>query len=147
MSLNHAELVRRNKAFTLTTWTAQKDWQPVSMVRGEQALVDQIAETIEYEGPSNIAAILLEGYSGIMQGGDVYWQGIQALCEHYGILLIIDEVMNCFDRTAKWFGVKHDPFVKPDIMVVAKGLTSGYMPLGAVAVHDKVGAHFENNTL
>ncbi len=117
---------------------------------GDQALIDQIADTIHYEGPENIAAILLEGYSGtsgIIQGGDVYWRGIQELCDKHGILLIIDEVMSGFGRTGKWFGIDNYPFVKPDIMVMAKGLTSGYMPMGAVTVSDAIGNHFENNTL
>lgn len=117
---------------------------------GDQALVDQIEDTILFEGPENIAAILLEGYngtSGIIQGGDVYWRGIQHLCDKYDILLIIDEVMSGFGRTGKWFGVDNYPWVKPDIMVMAKGLTSGYTPLGAVSVSDDIAAHFDENVL
>lgn len=117
---------------------------------GEQALVDQIEETVLFEGPENCAAILLEGYSGssgIMQGGETYWRGIQNICDKYGILLIIDEVMSGFGRTGKWFGIDHYPFVKPDLMVMAKGLTSGYLPLGAVTVTQAIGDHFEENTL
>ncbi|MCB9432893.1 MAG: aminotransferase class III-fold pyridoxal phosphate-dependent enzyme [Ardenticatenaceae bacterium] len=117
---------------------------------GDQALIDQIEETILFEGPENCAAILLEGYSGtsgIMQGGNVYWRGIQNLCDKYGILLIIDEVMSGFGRTGEWFGINHYPFVKPDLLVMAKGLTSGYVPMGAVAVRDKIAAYFEENTL
>ena len=117
---------------------------------GDQALVDQIADTIEYEGPENIAAILLEGYSGtsgIIQGGDVFWRGIQNLCDKYGILLIIDEVMSGFGRTGEWFGIDNYPYVKPDIMVMAKGLTCGYVPMGAVTVSKEVAAHFDDNVL
>ena len=117
---------------------------------GEQALVDQIAETIEYEGPENVASMLLEGYSGtsgIMQGGDTFWKGIQGLCDRYEIMLIIDEVMSGFGRVGKWFGIDHYPFVKPDIMAMAKGLTSGYMPLGAVTVSDEIASHFDENIL
>ena len=117
---------------------------------GDQALVDQIADTIEYEGPENIAAILLEGYSGtsgIIQGGHVFWRGIQNLCDQHGILLIIDEVMSGFGRTGEWFGIDNYPYVKPDIMVMAKGLTSGYVPMGAVTVSKKVAAHFDDNVL
>lgn len=117
---------------------------------GDQALVDQIEETILFEGPENCAAILLEGYSGtsgIMQGGNVYWRGIQNLCDKYGILLIVDEVMSGFGRTGEWFGINHYPFVKPDLMVMAKGLTSGYVPMGAVVVRDKIASYFEDNTL
>lgn len=117
---------------------------------GDQALIDQIEETIRFEGPDNIAAILLEGYSGssgIIQGGDVYWQGIQTLCRRYGILLIVDEVMSGFGRTGEWFGIDHYPFLKPDILVMAKGLTSGYVPMGAVSVSDDIAEHFEREVL
>ena len=121
-----------------------------SQDEGDQALVDQIEDTILFEGPENIAAILLEGYngtSGIIQGGDVYWRGIQHLCDKYDILLIIDEVMSGFGRTGEWFGVDNYPWVKPDIMVMAKGLTSGYMPMGAVTVSKSIAEHFEENVL
>jgi len=117
---------------------------------GDQALVDQIAETIEFEGPDNVAAILLEGYSGssgIIQGGDVFWRGIARIQERYGILLIVDEVMSGFGRTGKWFGINHYPWVKPDIMVMAKGLTSGYVPLGATIVTEAIADHFADRTL
>jgi taurine--2-oxoglutarate transaminase len=117
---------------------------------GDQVVADLIEQTILYEGPENVAAILLEGYngsSGIVQGGEVFWKGIQEICDKYGILLIIDEVMSGFGRTGKWFGIDHYPFVKPDIMVMAKGLTSGYLPMGATIVTDEIAAHFENNTL
>lgn len=121
-----------------------------SVEEGEQILVDLVEETILFEGPENVAAILLEGYSGssgIMQGGDTYWRGIQAICDKYDILLIIDEVMSGFGRTGEWFGIDHYPYVKPDIMVVAKGLTSGYVPLGAAIVTDEVAEYFDDHVL
>ncbi len=99
---------------------------------GEYALIDQVEETIRYEGEDNIAAILLEGYSGtsgVIQGGEEYWSGIQSICDRYGILLIIDEVLSGFGRTGRWFGISHYPNVEPDIVVLAKGLTGGYVPL------------------
>lgn len=117
---------------------------------GDQALVDQIEETIQYEGSDSVAAILLEGYSGssgVIQGGEGFWQGIQSICDRYQILLIIDEVLSGFGRTGKWFGINHYPFVEPDMIVLAKGLTSGYIPLGAVAVSEQVAAHFDDQTL
>lgn len=117
---------------------------------GDQALIAQIGETIQYEGPNNIAAILLEGYSGssgIIQGGQTFWRGITKLCSEYGILLIIDEVLSGFGRTGKWFGVDHYPWVKPDILVLAKGLTSGYAPLGAVMVSEEIASYFDTNPL
>jgi taurine--2-oxoglutarate transaminase len=118
-----------------------------SAVEGDQALIDQMEETILFEGPENIAGILLEGYSGssgIIQGGDVYWRGVQSLCDRYNILLIVDEVMSGFGRTGEWFGINHYPYVEPDIMVMAKGLTSGYVPMGAVTISEKIARHFEN---
>lgn len=117
---------------------------------GDQILIDQIHDTILFEGPNTIAAMLLEGYSGssgIMQGSEVYWNGIQDLCDKYSILLIIDEVMSGFGRTGKWFGFQHYPNLKPDIIVMAKGLTSGYVQLGAVSVSDKISSYFDTNPL
>ena len=121
-----------------------------SVEEGDQALVDQIRDTVEFEGPGNVAALLLEGYSGssgIMQGGEVFWRGVQQICDDYGIVLVIDEVMSGFGRTGKWFGINHYPFVRPDIQVMAKGLTSGYMPLGAATVSEAIGRHFDDNVL
>jgi taurine--2-oxoglutarate transaminase len=117
---------------------------------GDQVVVDLIEDTIIMEGPGNVAAILLEGYngtSGIIQGGDTFWKGIQAICDKYNILLIIDEVMSGFGRTGEWFGIDHYPYVKPDIMTMAKGITSGYVPLGAVVVTDEVAKFFDDHTL
>lgn len=113
---------------------------------GDQVVVDMIEEIIHFEGPSNIAAILLEGWSGtsgIIQGGDVFWKGIAYLKEQYGLLLIIDEVLSGFGRTGEWFGIDHYPWVKPDLMAMAKGLTSGYIPLGGVMMTDAIAEHFE----
>lgn len=117
---------------------------------GDQVVVDLIEDTIEFEGPEHVAAILLEGYSGtsgIMQGGETFWRGIQTLCDRYDILLIVDEVMSGFGRTGKWFGIQHYPMVKPDLMVMAKGLTSSYIPMGGVMATDRVAAHFDEHVL
>jgi len=117
---------------------------------GDAVVADLIEQTILYEGPNNIAAILLEGYSGssgIVQGGPFFWQRIQEICNTYDILLIIDEVMSGFGRTGEWFGINHYPSVKPDIMALAKGLTSGYVPMGATMITAEIADHFENNTL
>ncbi len=121
-----------------------------SAAEGDAVVADLIEQTLQYEGPQNVAAILLEGYSGssgIVQGGAGFWQRIQQMCDQYGILLIVDEVMSGFGRTGTWFGINHYPEVRPDIMVMAKGLTSGYVPMGAVVVTDEIAAHFEENTL
>jgi len=117
---------------------------------GDQALVDLIEEQIQMEGPEHIAAILLEGYSGssgiIAPSSKAYWQGIRQLCDKYGIMLIVDEVMSGFGRTGEWFGIDNYGIV-PDMLVCAKGLTSGYVPLGAVVVSPKISDHFESNAL
>ncbi len=116
---------------------------------GEAIVGDMIEEIVQFEGPGNIAAILLEGYSGtsgVIQGGEVFWNRVQEICDAYDILLIVDEVMSGFGRTGEWFGVMHYPRVKPDLMTMAKGLTSGYVPLGAVGVSDRIAAHFEDHT-
>jgi len=113
-------------------------------------VVDLMEQTILFEGPENVAAILLEGYngsSGIVQGGERFWKGVQDICDKYGILLIVDEVMSGFGRTGEWFGINHYPYVKPDIMAMAKGLTSGYIPMGATMVTGEIAAHFEDHTL
>lgn len=117
---------------------------------GDLALVDLIEEQIQLEGPDHIAAILLEGHSGssgiIAPASKAYWTGIRALCDKYGIKLIIDEVMSGFGRTGEWFGIDQYGIV-PDLLVCAKGLTCGYAPLGAVVVSPEISDHFEKNML
>lgn len=117
---------------------------------GDMILVDLLEETIEMEGPNTVAAILLEGYNGssglIAPSSAKYWQRVRELCDRYGILLIVDEVMSGFGRTGKWFGIDHYG-VEPDIMTLAKGITCGYVPLGATITNDKVAKHFDNNQL
>lgn len=111
--------------------------------------VAHLERVIEFEGPGNVAAILMEGESGssgcIKYPAD-YWPRLRQICDKYGILLICDEVMSGFGRTGKWFGVDHFNVV-PDIMCMAKGLTSGYIPLGAMVVSDKIARHFEDTPL
>jgi taurine--2-oxoglutarate transaminase len=104
--------------------------------------LNHLEEIIQYEGPQTIAAILIEsvtGTNGIIIPPEGYLQGVRALCDKYNILLIADEVMSGFGRTGKWFAVQHWNVV-PDLMTMAKGLTSAYAPLGAVAmkpaIHD-----------
>lgn len=82
---------------------------------GDRALVDQIEETIQFEGPVSVAAILLEGYSGasgVIQGGEQFWRGVQSICDRRQILLIMDEVLSGFGRTGKGFGINHYPFYR-----------------------------------
>ncbi|SMB98867.1 aminotransferase class-III [Hymenobacter roseosalivarius DSM 11622] len=104
---------------------------------------------IQYEGPGNVAAILMEGESGTsgcIKYPPTYWQRVRAICDKYGILLIADEVMSGFGRTGKWFGSDHHG-VKVDMMAIAKGITAGYLPLGAVMVDEKIAASFDDKPL
>lgn len=108
--------------------------------------LNHLEEIIQFEGPQTIAGILMEtvtGTNGIIIPPDGYMQGVRALCDRYGILLICDEVMSGFGRTGRWFAVDHWD-VKPDIMTMAKGLTSGYAPLGAVAMTQSVADTFKD---
>ena len=108
-----------------------------------QKCLDQIEEVMMYEGPHSIAAVFIEtvtGTNGIIVPPDGYLQGLRRLCDKYGILLVCDEVMCGLGRTGAWFAVDHWDVV-PDIITMAKGLTSAYMPLGCVAVSEKI-AHF-----
>ena len=111
--------------------------------------IDHIEEVIQYEGPEEIAAIFLEGVvgsNGIIVPPDEYWPRVREICDKYGILLISDEVMSGFGRTGKWFAVDNWD-VTPDIITMAKGITSGYVPLGAVVVSERIAKHFEDNKL
>ena len=113
------------------------------------AYMRYLEEVIQQEGPHTIAAILLEpitGSNGIIVPPAGWMRGVRELCDRYGILLIADEVMSGFGRTGKWFAIDHEG-VAPDLMTIAKGLTSGYVPLGAVMVSDRVAEHFETNPL
>ncbi|MCG2786062.1 MAG: aminotransferase class III-fold pyridoxal phosphate-dependent enzyme [Anaerolineae bacterium] len=106
--------------------------------------LNHLEEIIRYEGPETIAAILMEsvtGTNGIIIPPDGYMQGVRALCDKYGILMIADEVMSGFGRTGKWFAVQHWDVI-PDLMSMAKGLTSAYAPLGAVAMKPEIAATF-----
>jgi taurine---2-oxoglutarate transaminase len=104
-----------------------------------------LEDVIRYEGPHTIAAIFLEtivGTNGILVPPDGYIQGVRELCDRYDILMVADEVMAGFGRTGHWFGVDHWDVV-PDLMTMAKGLTSSYLPLGAVAMRRKIADKFE----
>jgi taurine--2-oxoglutarate transaminase len=112
-----------------------------------QDYLNHLEEIIQYEGPDTIAAILLEsvtGTNGIIIPPDGYLPGVRALCDQYGMLLIADEVMSGFGRTGKWFAVDHWNVI-PDLMTMAKGLTSAYAPLGAVGMKDEIAAFFNEH--
>ena len=96
-------------------------------------------EVIQLEGPQSIAGIIIEpvtGTNGVLIPPDGYLPGLRALCDKYGIVMIADEVMTGFGRTGAWFAVNHWNVV-PDIITMAKGITSAYVPLGAVGMRQK----------
>jgi taurine--2-oxoglutarate transaminase len=108
--------------------------------------LNHLEEIIQYEGPETIAAILLEsvtGTNGIIIPPDGYMEGVRAICDKYGIVMITDEVMSGFGRTGTWFAVNHWDVV-PDIITMAKGLTSAYAPLGAVAMKPEIAAAYND---
>ncbi|HLI93212.1 MAG TPA: aminotransferase class III-fold pyridoxal phosphate-dependent enzyme [Puia sp.] len=111
--------------------------------------VAHIERIIEFEGPSTIAAILMEGESGssgCIKYPPDYLQKIRALCDRHGILLIVDEVMSGFGRTGKWFASELHGIV-PDMIATAKGITAGYIPLGALIVSEAIADHFNDKVL
>ncbi len=108
------------------------------------AALAYLEEVIVLEGAHTIAGFILEsvtGTNGILVPPDGYMQGVRALCDKYGILMIVDEVMAGFGRTGKWFAIEHWNVV-PDLITMAKGLTSAYVQLGAVGVRRPIANHF-----
>jgi taurine--2-oxoglutarate transaminase len=108
-----------------------------------------IGQTMRLEGAGSVAAVFLEpvpGANGVMVPPPEYWPLVRAACDAEGALLVADEVLCGFGRTGKPFGHQHWD-VTPDIITCAKGITSGYQPLGAVIVHERVARHFDDNLL
>jgi taurine--2-oxoglutarate transaminase len=109
-----------------------------------QRALDYLERLIAHEGPATIAAIVLEsvpGTAGIMVPPPGYMAGVRQICDRHGIVFIADEVMAGFGRTGRWFAIDHFDVV-PDLMTFAKGVTSGYVPLGGVAINDAIYATF-----
>jgi taurine---2-oxoglutarate transaminase len=99
-----------------------------------------LEEILMYEGPQNVAAVMMEtvtGTNGVIVPPEGYMRAIRDVCDKYGILLVLDEVMAGFGRTGKWFACEHWDVV-PDIITFAKGVNSGYVPLGGMIVSDDV---------
>lgn len=114
-----------------------------------QDAISRLERILAYEGEGNIAAILLEGESGssgCLQYPDGFLKAVRTICNKHGILLIIDEVMSGFGRTGKWFGFEHHNIV-PDMIAMAKGLTSGYLPFGCLMVSDTIAAKYDDTML
>ena len=126
--------------------TFHMDLPEVDDERLRRDYLNHLEEVIQYEGAETIAAVMIEtvtGTNGILVPPDGYLQGLRDICNRNGILLITDEVMSGFGRTGKWFAVEHWNVV-PDIMTMAKGLTSGYAPLGAVAMKQEIADTFKD---
>jgi taurine--2-oxoglutarate transaminase len=119
----------------------ERGWEPA------ESSLAMIEEVIQLEGPNTFAAFILEsvvGTNGILIPPDGYMQGVRKLCDKYGILMIADEVMAGFGRTGEWFAIDNWKVV-PDLICMAKGLTSSYLPLGAVGMRHHIAQHFEKN--
>jgi taurine--2-oxoglutarate transaminase len=111
-----------------------------------EAALRDLEEVVMLEGPQTIAAIIVEsvtGTNGVLIPPNGYLQGVRALCDRHGIMMIADEVMAGFGRTGEWFAINHWNVV-PDIMTMAKGITSSYVPLGAVGMRRKIGDYFSD---
>lgn len=111
--------------------------------------VDKLREQIQYEGPDNVAAIVLEsitGSNGVIIPPKGYLEGVRSICDEFNIMMICDEVMAGWGRTGEYFAVNNWN-VKPDIITFAKGITCGYVPLGGVIVDKKIAEYFNDNVL
>jgi taurine--2-oxoglutarate transaminase len=124
-------------------------WHSTTPEECAERAANNLEQVVKYENPASVAAIIMEGESGssgcIKYPAD-YMKRVRALCDKYGILFIDDETMSGFGRTGKMFAIEHHG-VQPDIMICAKGLTSGYLPLGAMITTDTIAKHFDDNAL
>lgn len=119
-------------------------WAKTEAEESQRAL-EHLEQVIIFEGPKTIAAILIEsivGTNGILVPPAEYLAGVRALCDKYGIVWIADEVMAGFGRTGAWFAYQHWN-QSPDLIVFAKGVNSGYVPLGGVVISDAIAATFD----
>ena len=124
-------------------------WNTTSMEECGEMALRNLEQVILYENPDSVAALIYEGESGTsgcIKYPKNYWQGLRKIADKYGILLIDDEVMSGFGRTGKWFAVDHHG-VTPDIMCMAKGLTSGYLPMGGTMVSPQIAEYFDEHKL
>ncbi|MBV6478818.1 MAG: putative aminotransferase [Ignavibacteria bacterium] len=124
-------------------------WKSKTPEECTQNALAHLERIVQYEGPTNVAAVILEGESG--SSGCIkltpgYWNGVKSLSDKYGFLTIDDEVMSGFGRTGKWFGIDNHGVV-PDIMCMAKGLTSAYLPLGGIMVSEEIAKSFDDKPL
>jgi taurine--2-oxoglutarate transaminase len=124
-------------------------WNTSSMEECGEMAARNLEQMVIYENPDSIAGILMEGESGssgCIKYPPNYWKLVREICDKYGIVLIADEVMSGFGRTGKMFAVEHHG-VEPDMITMAKGITSGYIPLGGLMVNDTIAKHYDNNMM
>lgn len=124
-------------------------WYSTTPEECAERAANHLEQVIKYENPDSVAAILMEGESGssgCMKYPADYWQRVASIAKKYGILTIDDEVMSGFGRTGKMFGIDNHG-VTPDIMVMAKGLTSGYLPLGAMTITKEIASAYDDKVL
>ncbi|MGF1669191.1 MAG: aminotransferase class III-fold pyridoxal phosphate-dependent enzyme [Balneolaceae bacterium] len=124
-------------------------WNSTSVEECGEMAARNLEQIVKYENPDSIAAIMLEGESGssgCIKYPPNFWKLVRKICDEYGILLIDDEVMSGFGRTGKMFAVENHG-VEPDIMCMAKGLTSGYLPLGGVMISDAIAKHYDDHPM
>jgi taurine--2-oxoglutarate transaminase len=124
-------------------------WNSKTVLECGENAAAAMERVIEFENPGSVAAVLMEGEngsSGCIKYPPNYWRLVREICDRHGILLIDDEVMSGFGRTGKMFGVENHG-VQPDMMCVAKGLTSGYLPLGGLIVSDEIASKYDDQAL
>ncbi|MFA6239226.1 MAG: aspartate aminotransferase family protein [Bacteriovorax sp.] len=145
---------------TLGALTATGDWRNPAHATPENWVVripepdeehslSRTRDIIKTTGPANIAAIILEtitGGNGVYSGSKEWWKGIKSLCDEFNILLIMDEVVCGFERTGKSFGYMHHG-VEPDLICLAKGITGGMIPFGALWTSKRIAEYYQDNVL
>src|SRR6266513_345959 len=141
----HKILARYRSYHGATAGSMTLTGDPRRWASADQSLA-MLEEVIQLEGPRTIAAFILEtvtGTNGVLVPPDGYMQGVRELCTKHGILMICDEVMAGFGRTGEWFAIDHWKVV-PDLITMAKGLTSAYVQLGAVGMRRAIADQFKD---
>jgi len=116
----------------------------------QRECAQQFDHIMQLEGSESVAAVFCEpipGANGVLIPLHGYWRKLREACDRHGALLVADEVLTGFGRTGRWFGIEHEQGVVPDMITMAKGLTGGYAPLGAVLVHERVSKMFNDQKL